>query len=66
MKTDFTVFNNGRTTLFQPNTEAARAWLQENTDPNAFWWKHHLAVESKYAQELAKDIHADGLSLEEE
>jgi hypothetical protein len=61
---DVTVSREGNLFLFQANTDAARNWLDENTDPDATYWAGALVVEHRYAADLTAGLQADGLRVE--
>lgn len=58
---DLTVENHGTIFLFRPESDAGRDWLAENTDPDAPWFGDALAVEHRYAHDLATAASNDGL-----
>lgn len=50
--------------LFRPSSDAASDWLTENTDEEAQWFGGALAVEPRYAQDLAQSLLNDGWSVD--
>ena len=63
-KPDITIQNHGSIVLFAPLTEAAREWLDMNVQDDAQWFAGALAVEHRYAGDLANGMMADGLVVE--
>jgi len=49
--------------LFEPLTVAAKQWIAENVQPDAQWFGNALAVEWRYAAELAAAMREAGLVL---
>jgi hypothetical protein len=60
-ETDVQVENHGSIFLFRPLSEAGKNWLHENT--NGEWFGNALAVEHRYAADLAIGIREEGLCL---
>jgi hypothetical protein len=60
--TDIEVENHGSIFLFRPLTNAGSEWLNENTDGQ--WFGNALAVEHRYAFDLAQGAIDDGLKVE--
>lgn len=58
---DVQVINAGGIYLFRPYTEEAKAWIAENTDPDAQWFANGLVVEHRFAEDLAAGMQKDGL-----
>jgi len=58
---DIQVQNYGSIFLFVPLTEAGEEWLRANTDGT--WFGGALAVEHRYARDLADGAIEDGLIL---
>jgi hypothetical protein len=61
---DITIENCGTIFLFQPLTEAARDWIEENVVGETLWFGSALAVEARYAYNLAHGMIHDGLKLQ--
>jgi hypothetical protein len=61
---DVSVSNHGTIFLFQPLTDAARGWIEENVVGETQWFGSALAVEHRYARDLAVGMIRDGLRLE--
>lgn len=61
---DISVSNHGTIFLFAANTEAGREWIHEHVPADATFWAGSLAVEHRYAYDLAEGMAADGLVLE--
>jgi hypothetical protein len=53
----------GAVFLFTPITLRAKEWIDENVQPEAQWFGNALAVEWRYAGELAAAIRDAGLAL---
>ena len=49
--------------LFEPLTIAAKQWIDENVQPDTQWFGNALAVEWRYAAELAAAMRGAGLVL---
>jgi hypothetical protein len=62
-KADVTVENHGTIFLFRPWTDAAREWIEEHVDGEALWFGGALAVEHRYAYDLAHGMLNDGLTV---
>lgn len=63
MQTDFVVDNHGTIFLFTPTNAAALEHLQENVADDAQWFGDALAVEHRYARDLAAALHSNGFTL---
>ena len=64
-KPDVLVENHGSIFMFQPMTPAARAWIEEHVKPEPWqWYGGGLAVDPRYARDLADGMIADGLKVE--
>lgn len=61
---DVSVTNEGTIFLFTANTEAAREWISEQVQADAHWFCDALAVEHRFACDLARGMAEDGLTLE--
>jgi len=60
---DIFVRCEGTIFLFEPLTVAAKHWIDENVQPDAQWFGNALAVEWRFAAELAAAMHEAGLVL---
>jgi hypothetical protein len=61
---DIFVENYGSIFLFRPMTQAATEWISGHVQDDAQWFGNALAVESRYALDLADGMYCDGLTLE--
>jgi hypothetical protein len=59
---DITVENHGSIFLFRPESDAGKSWLEDNTDGQ--WFGNALAVEHRFAYDLAQGALNDGLEVE--
>lgn len=62
--TDFTIQNHGSLFLCIPNNDEAREHLEENVGDGALWYGGALAVEPRYARDLADSLTANGWEVE--
>jgi hypothetical protein len=53
----------GTICLFEPHTCRGKTWIQSHVAPDAQWFGNALAVEHRFAKDLARAIKADGLLL---
>lgn len=61
---DVTVDNQGSIYLFRPQTVEAHEWIDSHVlDPDAQWFGGALAVEARYAHDLAEGMLLDGLEV---
>jgi len=60
---DVLVRNKGSIFLFQPLTLKANIWIAEHVKSDALWFGDALVVEHRYAGDLARAMHDDGLVL---
>lgn len=60
---DIFVRCEGSLFLFEPLTNAAKQWIDENVQTDSQWFGNALVVEWRYAAELAAAMRADGLVL---
>jgi hypothetical protein len=60
---DIQITNHGSIFLFAPLTNAASDWIDENVDPGAQWLGGSLAVEPRYASDLANGMADAGLDI---
>jgi len=65
MKTnaDVLVENHGSIFLFRLCSSSAKTWVDENVQDDAQFFGDGLAVEWRFAQDLAAGMQADGLVL---
>ena len=61
---DVLVRREGSLFLFNPLTERAKAWIDENVDPDATWFGDALVAEHRYAFDLAQGMIDAGLEVE--
>jgi len=61
---DVTVENLGTIFMFYPQTDAAWDWVEENIKGPMQRFGPELAVEHRYAADLAAGMKADGLEVE--
>jgi len=64
MASDVIVENHGTIFLFEPTSQAAKEWIAENVSDDAQYFAGKLAVEHRYASDLADGMRRDGLTLE--
>jgi hypothetical protein len=60
---DVRVENHGSIFLFQPLSSAAREWIDQNIPDDAQFLGTALAVEHRYAHDIAEGMQADGLEV---
>jgi hypothetical protein len=63
MNPDISIENHGTIFLFRINTPAGSEWVTQNVQQDAQFFGDALAVEHRYAQDLASGMSADGLVL---
>jgi hypothetical protein len=56
LKPDFLVENHGSIFLFRPLNGTARRHLEERTSEDAQWFAGALAVEHRFARDLAQQL----------
>lgn len=64
-KLDFTIHNFGSILTLNPETDAARAWVDENIGrDNGYqpWYPDAIIVEPRYVAEIVEGLSAEGLS----
>jgi hypothetical protein len=61
---DVIVENHGTIFLFDPKSQAAQDWIAENVPEDAQYFAGKLAVEHRYAANIADGMRRDGLTLE--
>lgn len=66
--TDITVIDSGSIVLLQPNTDEARAWIEENIGPDNGYQPYYPTVtcERSYFMDVLFGMQESGLSLETE
>lgn len=57
---DYIIENHGSIFLFRPQHAAAEQNLRDNVADDAGWLGHALAVEHRYAFDLAQQLRAEG------
>lgn len=62
-ETDVQVENHGSIFLFRILTDAAQSWVDENVSEEAQWMGNGLAVEHRYAEDLAQGMLNAGLNV---
>ncbi len=62
-KVDVRVVNEGTVFLFRPMTKRAEQWIKENVAGDPMWFGDSLAVEHRFAFDLAEGMQGDGLTL---
>jgi len=60
---DFTVENHGSIMLFRAHNDEARQHLEQSVGEEAQWQAGALAVEPRYAQNLADALRLDGFEV---
>jgi hypothetical protein len=60
---DVLVQDEGTIVLVRPVSAAARDWITQNVDPDAFWFGGGLVVEHRYVAPLIEGMSAAGLVL---
>jgi hypothetical protein len=63
MNPDISIENHGTIFLFRLNTPSAAEWVSQNVQEDAQFFCDALAVEHRYARDLAAAMAADGLVL---
>jgi hypothetical protein len=63
VETDVTVTGGGSVFLFILHTKAAKRWVDRNVSSERTYLGNGLAVEHRYAQDLAAGMTGDGLVL---
>ena len=62
---DINITNNGSVFSFQPVTKAGKDWIEKNVQTEPWQWLGDtLAIESRFAGELADGMISDGLEIE--
>lgn len=64
MDTDFTVAGGGTLYILRPNTDEAKAWVDEHIPADAQRWSGGVAVEHRYIGAIVDGIRADGMSVQ--
>ncbi len=64
MDTDFTIGGGGTLYILRPNTDAAKAWVDEHIPADAQRWSGGVAVEHRYIGAIVDGLGSDGLSWE--
>jgi hypothetical protein len=63
--TDVYISNNGSVFSFQPVTKAGKDWITENVQTESWQWLGDtLAIESRFAAQLADGMISAGLDIE--
>ena len=62
--TDIQIENHGSLFLFRPITDEGKEWLKESVSEDAQWFGNALAVEHRYAGDLAEGVESAGLKIE--
>jgi hypothetical protein len=60
---DVEISRHGSIFLFALRTESAQQWVDENVGGDATWFGDQLAVEGRYAVDLAGGMLGDGLQV---
>jgi hypothetical protein len=63
-KPDFYIDGGGSVYLFRPLNDEARKHLAENVQDGATWFGGALAVEHRFAGDLADALREDGFTVE--
>ena len=65
MSADFSISDQGSLVMFSPQSEAAKAFVEEKVDvPGWAWLGNAFGVEHRMADGLIEGIEAEGLSVE--
>lgn len=64
MTPDFRISNHGSIFLLAPETDAAKAWVEEHLPEDRTSWCGATVVEHRYIEDIARGIVADGLTVE--
>jgi hypothetical protein len=63
VRPDVEIQNHGSLFLFYLNTTEAKAWVSENVSHERTYFGNALAVELRYARDLAAGMVNDGLTV---
>jgi hypothetical protein len=64
-KIDLSFVNHGTLFLAMPGTDEGHQWLLENCDAESYsWLGPNLAIEHRFAADIADGASADGLEVE--
>ncbi len=61
LKPDVEITNCGSIVLFHASNKAAHEWIEENVSGETTWFGNSLAVEPRYAGDLAEGMQGAGL-----
>jgi hypothetical protein len=61
---DFSVRDEGTLFLLYPQSEAAKAWVEEHIPEDATYWGNAVVVEHRYIQDILAGINEDGLIVD--
>ena len=62
-KIDIAIGDHGSIILFTPMNDEAKKWIRDNVQPDAQWYGNSLAVERRYAANLADGMRIHGFNL---
>lgn len=63
---DVLIENHGSIILFRPLTPDGDAWIENNIGSDAQYFGDALAVEHRYAEDIAEGMMSDGLTVGED
>ena len=61
---DFILSGGGSVYILTPQTDAARAWVDEHIPEDAQWFGRGVAIEHRYVDAIVAGIIADRLEVE--
>jgi hypothetical protein len=61
---DFTVRDEGSIFLLTPESEQAKAWIEENLPADRLVFAGSVVVEHRYIADIIEGIMADGMDME--
>jgi hypothetical protein len=64
MDTDFTVAGGGTLYILRPNTDQAKAWVEEHIESDAQKWGGGVCVEHRYIGDIVNGIQAEGMTVQ--
>lgn len=63
MDSDFTIAGGGTLYILRPNTNEAKAWVEEHIPADAQRWSGGVAVEWRFIRDIIDGIQAAGLEV---
>lgn len=61
---DFSFLDEGTIAVLTPQTDAARAWVDEHIDPDHMQWAGGVVIEHRFVLDIITGLDSEGLTID--